>query len=834
MGTRAGRRGTSALLAFLTVVWSVHAIAQPPLPSGAERRLALEKLAVLGSVLYLGAHPDDENTALLAYLAKGRKLRTAYLSLTRGDGGQNLIGTEQGETLGVIRTEELAAARRVDGAEQYFTRAVDFGYSKTPEETLGIWGHDAVLADVVWVLRTFRPDVVITRFPENSDGGHGHHTASATLAREAFVAAGDRSRFPEQLAFVAPWQPKRLLWNAWRPPDTPPDAPPAPGRLVVDLGTYDPLLGQAFTELAATARSFHKSQGFGSAPRRGSQPNELELVAGAPATHDLMEGVDTTWRRVSGGEAVAAALDRALESSSDRAPERAVGALLDALDALDALAPDPWVAVKRREILAALRSCTGLWLEATASEPMLSPGATARIKVTAINRSTADVRLARISPPFGGEVLRVDSPLENNRPRVTEVSVAVPADTPYSQPYWLEHPRHGGLDRVDDQRLVGLLESPPPVNVGCTLTVAGHELSYDLPVEYRTVDPVEGERSRDVMVAPAVTVDFDLPVLLLPDAAPRSVKLRATASRPGATATVSLRAPAGFEVSPSSIDVRLEKAGEESALAFTLTPPSVATVGDLRVELLAPRREWARRRVAIDHPHIPPRILLPEATLHVVRLEAKAAVSRVGYIPGAGDEVAAVLRQLGIEVVVLDEAALAGANLAGFDAIVTGVRAFNTRVDLPAALPRLLDFVAAGGTLVVQYVNERGLLVDQLGPFPLKVSRTRVTDENAPVHFLLPDATVLRSPNPIVVSDFAGWVQERGLSFASEWDTRYTAPIGMADPGEKESAGALLQAHHGRGTFVYTGLAFFRQLPAGNPGAVRLFLNLLGASRTHG
>lgn len=831
MGRARGWWATVVWSALWSVAGSGAFAGVPPLPGAGERRIAIEKLCVLGSVLYIGAHPDDENTALLATLAKGRRLRTAYLSLTRGDGGQNLIGTEQGDALGVIRTQELLAARRVDGAEQLFTRAVDFGYSKSAEETLRIWGHQEVLADVVWVIRWFRPDVVISRFPENGDGGHGHHTASAILAREAFEAAGDASRFPEQLAWLEPWRPTRLLWNAWRRPDALPSATPTPHRLTVDLGTYDPLLGQAYTELAATARTFHKSQGFGAAPRRGSVPNELELVAGKPAERDLMEGIDTTWRRVPGSETVAAALRASLAVYSELAPERAVPDLVAALGAIEALPADPWVRVKHGEVLAAIQACSGLWLEATAAAPSVTPDGTLKLTATAINRSPLPLRLVRVVPPLGATPVPRDVPLEDNQPVATQVEVAVPADAPYTQPYWLATAHGNGLHEVTDRRAVGRPEASPPFVVTFAVALAGRELALEVPVEHRVTDPVNGERSRIVGVVPDVTVSFQAPVVLLTTSQPRPVHLVVTAQRPDVAIQVGLVAPTGFAVTPEAADVRIDAAGRDQLVTFTITPPRNQARGVLQARILTGRAESARSMVTLDHSHIPTQVLLPEAAVRVLHLDAVSPVHRVGYIPGAGDEVAAVLRQLGIAVTVLDEAALAGADLASFEAIVTGVRAYNTRTDLATAQPRLLSYVASGGTLVVQYATARGLLTERLGPAPMSLSHDRVTDENAPVRFLLPSHRVLNTPNRITLSDFSEWVQERGLYFPSQWDASYEAPLAMADPGEKETAGALLVVRHGAGAFVYSGLAFFRQLPAGNPGAIRLFLNVLGAGR---
>jgi len=801
------------------------------LPPAGERRLALEKASVLGSVLYLAAHPDDENTALLAYLAKGRRLRTAYLSLTRGDGGQNLIGTEQGDALGAIRTQELLAARRVDGAEQFFTRAIDFGYSKTAEETLRFWGHDEILADVVWVIRSFRPDVVITRFPESGEGGHGHHTASAILAREAFEAAGDPQRFPEQLAHVAPWKATRLLWNAWRREGQPVPSTP---RLTVDLGTYDPLLGQAYTELAATARTFHKSQGFGSSPRRGPVPNELELVAGSPAEKDLMEGIDTSWRWLPGGDAVEAALSRARSTYADAAPHLAVPALLEAHEALRRLAPDPWVDVKRGELEALIRACTGLWLEATASEASVSPGSTLKVTATAINRSPAPLRLLRVTPSLGGVPLPADAALGTNQPKVTELALAVPADMPVTHPYWLAGQHRNGRYEIGDLRLVGRPEAPAPLSVTFTVALAGNELELAVPVEHRLTDPVNGERICPVAIVPPVTATFAAPVLVFADSSPRPVPLRVRAHRADAFARLALRLPPGFAAKPESVDVHLARIDEEKTVVFEVAAPSDPAAGEIAAVVLNGAATVARGDEVLDYPHIPPLQLLPPSVVRAVRVRATAGVRRIGYIPGAGDEVGEVLRQLGLVVVTLDAADLDGAALAQLDAVVTGVRAANTRPELATAMPVLLDFVASGGTLVMQYNTERGLDMARFAPFPLKLSRNRVTDEAAPVRFLLPEHPVLSEPNRLTDADFAGWIQERGLYFAEEWDPAYAAPLGMHDPGENELTGSLLVARHGRGRYVYTGLAFFRQLPAGNPGAIRLFLNLLGTGRSHG
>jgi LmbE family N-acetylglucosaminyl deacetylase len=824
---------------------------QPPLAGdAAERRIALEKLTVVGSALYIGAHPDDENTALLAWLAKGRKVRTGYLSLTRGDGGQNLIGTEQGDQLGVIRTEELLAARRIDGAEQFFTRAVDFGYSKTPEETLRFWGREAVLADVVWVIRTFRPDVIITRFPANGDGGHGHHTASAILAAEAFSAAADPKRFPEQLALAKPWQAKRLVWNAWRRPgeERPAGAPP---QLSVDLGAWDPLLGESYAEVAATSRSMHKSQGFGSSPRRGSVPNYFELVAGEPLSNDLFDGIDLTWNRVPGGGAVGDLLARALAGYSDEDPAACVPALLEALAALDGLERDPWVVVKRGELLEVVRACTGLWLEAMAASATATPGSSVDVTAVALNRSNVPLTLVRVVMPYsprlyidrpdatrtpmiGGGTRDPMMPLANNQPvNMTFTLLGLPADEPYSQPYWLAAPHGVGTYAVPGQELVGSPHGPPAITATFVLRVGQQELVYEVPVMHRWTDPVAGERTRDLAVVPRVTVNLEAPVLIFPDRTRRVVRALVRGHEPKASTTVRLAAPPGWRVEPQGLPVAFEKPGEERTVRFTITPPDTQGAGELVAFVRrGDREEPARSVVEVDHSHIPPQTLLPPASARLVRVDVARPVKRVGYVMGPGDEIPAVLRQLGFEVMLLSDDDLEEQNLLAFDTIVVGVRAYNTRPRLAEAQERLLAYVRGGGTLVVQYNTSRDLVTERLGPYPFALSRDRVTDETAPVKVLLPGSPLLTYPHAVGPADFEGWVQERGLYFPEKWDPRYKALLAMSDPGEPATEGALLFASSGKGSYVYTGLAFFRQLPAGVPGAIRLFVNLLAGGRS--
>ncbi len=796
-------------------------------PSAGEVWRAMEKLRVLGSVLYVAAHPDDENTSLLAYFARGRQLRTAYLSLTRGAGGQNLIGPEQAPLLGVIRTQELLAARAIDGAEQFFTRAVDFGYSKSAEETLSLWGREEVLADVVRVLRTFKPDVVITRFPATGDAGHGHHTASAILAAEAFAAAGDPARFPEQVRALGTWGPRRLFWNAWRPQIEGRSAE-MPRLLTLDLGIFDPVRGESYAELAARARSMHKSQGFGAAPRRGALPNYLEQLAGEPAQGDPLEWIDTTWGRVPGGEAVDAALVEAQRAFDVRNPAAVVPGLLAARRAMASLPPGHWVEVKRRELDELVLAASGVWVEAVAEERSVAPGDTLSITAMVVNRGTLPVVLRRVAVA-GGEPVSRNEMLPANQPVSIPVTVGVPETAPVSGPEWLREPPSAGLYRVESAAGIDGA-SRPPLAARFLLDLDGEQLEVSVPVVHRTVDPVRGERIRLAGVLPPVTAAMENGVVMFPSGEPRTVRVRLTAMR-AARGVVRLNVPAPWRSEPAALAFSLGSRGDETVLDVTITPPPLPSTEVVRLEVEVDGRRSAWRSFEVDYDHIPPITVLLPAQVTLVHEPVRIAGRRVGYVMGPGDEVPAVLRQLGYEVSLISDADIEGGDLQGFDAVITGVRAFNTRERLAAAQRRLLAYVEAGGTLVVQYNTSRGLLTDALGPFPLALGRDRVTVEGAPVTILVPDHPLLSYPNRITRADFDGWVQERGLYFPASWDARYDAPLAMQDPGEKALAGGLLVVRYGRGSYVHTSLAFFRQLPAGVPGALRLFANLLAGGR---
>jgi len=829
------------------------AAAPPPQPNAAAIAAGLRKLGVVGSVLYVAAHPDDENTALLAELANGAHLRTAYLSVTRGDGGQNLIGSEQGPALGLIRTQELLAARRLDGAEQFFTRARDFGYSKSPEETLRIWGKDAVLADMVWVIRRFRPDVIVTRFSPLPSDTHGHHTASAMLAVEAFHAAADPRFHPEQLgAGVTPWQARRLYWNRSsffiKPGDD------LSGNAKLDVNAYDPLLGLSYGELAADSRSMHKSQGFGVARSRAPILEYFKPLAddGTPAARakaaeGLFDGLDTGWGRLPGGARVRPLVDKAIHGFNPAAPAASIPALAAVDAALDGVGDAGWRAQKQREVRDLMLACAGLFAEATAPDFRVAPGTSIDVEVTALNRSPAAVTLDAIRFPLAAEAERVGKPLApppkdgGAAPAFTaKRAVHVPMDFHPTTPYWLASPPDTGLYRVADAELIGAPEGPPPLRAELTFTVAGRRLTVERPVAYKWVDPVMGERHREVEVTPTVSVAPDTRVLMFPAGATRRLNVRLTAEAAAAAGTLRLETPPGWSVEPASARFSLPAKATEAVLSFQVHAGNAgAGPGVLHAIADVEGRHLSREVVHIAHPHIPIQTYLLDADVRLVPVALSAGGKRIGYLPGPGDEVPAALRGVGYDVTILGDGDLdaGAAALARFDAIVTGVRAFNVDEKLLAAHATLMAYVQAGGVLVVQYNTNNRLapLTAPLGPFPFQIGQQRVTDETAAVTFASPQHPAVTWPNHLTAADFDGWVQERGLYFAHTWDPQYQTPLAMHDPGEGPLAGSLLWAHAGQGTFVYTGLAFFRQLPAGVPGAFRLFANLLaGGKGGHG
>jgi len=801
----------------------------------------LRSFREMGSVLYIAAHPDDENTQLITYLARGRCYRTAYLSLTRGDGGQNVLGPEFGDLLGVIRTQELLAARRIDGGLQFFSRAKDFGYSKDYRDTLTKWDRQQVLSDIVRVIRLFRPDIVVTRFPPEPGNTHGHHTASAVLALEAFKLAGDPKAFPEQLASLTPWQPCRILWNGWGPNRVGVDT--SAGVLHLGIDGTDTVTGASFATIAARSRSMHRTQGFAnfSVAATGGSPRveSFKLLAGEPAAQDIMDGVDTSWGRVAGGAEIDRLAGQAIEQFKPADPAASVPALLELRGRLASLAPDRVVDGKRRQLDRILQACLGLSVETTVPGYEIVPGEALRFRHTAIARSTIPVRWLAVRYPGIGRKVDRAMELRPNETAERDVTRTLPADTPLSQPYWLREEGTPGMFRVDDPALIGLPEGPPAVPIEDVFMVGGQTLVVADEAVQATTDPAKGEIRRRLDVIPPVSLSFPAPVELFAPGASRKVVVEVVSSRAGAAGTLELDTTAGWQASPASRAFRLAAVGDRAQHAFTVTGPKSGATGFVSARAEVVGATFGSQRLQIDYSHIPTQLLQPPARMRAVSLGLEIRGRRVGYLPGASgasDSVAGCLEQMGYDVTELTGADLTAEGLKSFDAVVIGVRAFNTRKDIAPQLPALFAYAEGGGTVVEQYATPNGLQTTQLAPFDLKISRDlphyRVTNEHAPVELLIPGHPAFTAPNKIGAADFDGWVQERGLDFASEWDTEhFAALLALSDAGEAPLKGGLLVAHCGRGYYVYTGLSFFRQLPAGVPGAYRLFANLVSLGK---
>jgi len=802
----------------------------------------LRSFREMGSVLYVAAHPDDENTRLIAYLSRGRGYRTGYLSITRGDGGQNLIGPELGSELGVVRTQELLAARRIDGGQQFFTRALDFGFSKDYRETFRIWDRQQVLADVVRVIREFQPDVIITRFSTEPGNTHGHHTASAILALEAFKLAGDTNAFPDQLHDLKPWQAKRILWNGFprgfggRGTDSGTNTPPG---LQLDIGGYNPLLGESYGEIAAKSRSMHKSQGFGSVGTRGNATETFQLLAGTPATNDILDGVDTSWSSFPGGsDWMEGDVEEIIAHFNPQNPAASVPALLALRKRLADLPAGSVIDYKRRQLDHILQGCLGLYVETSIPVAEAVPGEILKMRHSVMVRTDFPVRWTAVRYPAGGDEL-VTGPnldgyvadLKPNQAAVRESLRTLPANTPLSQPYWLREEGTIGMFRVDDPSLIGRPENPPSFPVEFVFEIDGQTLIIpDEPVQV-IGDRVKGEIRQRLEVIPPVSLNFPEDLALFAPGTAKPVVVEITSARAGATGSLHLDAPADWKVTPASYAFSLTNYDELARFTFTITAPPNTTTGKILATADIDGKSYHNRHVEIHHDHIPSILLQPPAQFKALSINLATRGHQIGYLPGAGDSVADCLQRMGYAVTLLTGADLTANRLHNFDAVVIGIRAFNTRTDLSQNLPGLFAYVEAGGNVIVQYNTSDGLQNTRLAPYNLKLSHDRVTDETAAMTLLVPDHPAFTTPNRIVPADFDGWVQERGLYFANEWDDHFTPLLACNDPDEPPRKGSLLVAHYGKGYFVYTGLSFFRELPDGVPGAYRLFANLISLGK---
>ncbi|MFN4144600.1 MAG: PIG-L family deacetylase [Runella sp.] len=828
----------SCVFSFLLIATISNLQGQVKPLTSSEILLHLKKLNVVGSAMHIAAHPDDENTLLLTYLSKERLVRSHYLSLTRGDGGQNLIGPEQGEYIGVIRTQELLAARRIDGAEQLFTRAYDFGFSKTREETLKLWGETNILSDVVYLIRKYQPDVLITRFPPDARAGHGHHNSSAYLAEVAFKLSGDPAQFPEQLAHVQVWQPKRIVWNTFSPGFNNQRPTDKGSFITVEIGGYNTYIGKSYAEIAAESRSQHKSQGFGSAANRNTRIDFMLHKDGTPADKDLFDGIDISWGRIKGSEPVAQLIDQAIRNYNVHFPASSVPVLVkiyQELDKLSKLHPQNiYISQKKQEVETLLQNCLGLWFETNPTDYATTPGDYADLRLNVVKRAHFPARLIKVQTLGANKDTTVNIDLKTNELSLITTRVQVPTNTPISQPYWLTKPIQNTIFQIENQTILNTPENVPTLQTAFTFEIGGQLFTFTKPWVFKSTDPVEGEVYRPYEVRPAVTANVTEKVYVFADNQPKMVDILIKTHRANSKGNLRFELPAGWRCEPASIPFDLPEKYQEQLVSVKVFPSNKSEEVKLKVVIQTESGTTSHSLKVVEYKHIPTQTLYPVAHANLVKLDIKNKATNIGYIAGAGDEVPAALRQMGCKVTLLDEGEL-NKNLNSYDAIVVGVRAYNTEERMRYFQPKLMEYVKNGGTMVVQYATAGGfgntLKVPNIGPYPFKIGRDRVTEEEAEVRILQPNHPVLNTPNKISPRDFEGWIQERGIYFAVEWDKNYVPLFSMNDTNEAAKEGSTIYCSHGKGHFIYTGLSFFRELPAGVSGAYRLFANMISLSK---
>ncbi len=812
------------MLCFFNVIAQAQ---QPQTITSADIYLQLKKLKVLGSVLYIAAHPDDENNTLLPYLAKEKLYRTAYLSLTRGEGGQNLIGSEQGVELGLIRTQELLAARKIDGCEQYFSRAYEFGYSKTSKETLSIWDSVQVLSDIVWVIRKFQPDVIITRFPPDARAGHGHHASSAILANIAFAVAADSTKFTEQFKYgVKPHKAKRIVWNTFNFGG---NNTTNENQLKIDIGGYNSLLGKSYGEIGAEARAMHKSQGEGRPRRRGSLFEYFSHTAGDSASKDLMENIDISWNKIPNSYKVDGIVDMVIKQFNFEKPEASVPMLVQLYNSMQALPASQWRNKKMQEVQAIIEACSGLFAEATTQQEYVVQGDSLKATFFLNNRKGVNAVLKKIT--MEGMDTALNNSLQTNTNFSFNKTFYVAENKPLTQPYWLQEPQQKGMFVVNNQQLIGNAETRPAYEINFIVNIEGVNFTIPKSIQYKYVDPVRGELYQPLQVLPTFVVKETEGIKVFRNIATNTQSFKYKAYK-------KLNKIEFFISDNKFTDDKDIKANEERVyeVAYDVSvkekgKPIYDEILDTAYLL---NHQPALYDVHINYDHIPNIIYYKQAIQQRLIFSYDIKGNKIAYIVGAGDKVPQALEQLGYEVDLLTEKDITADNLKQYQAIITGIRAYNVVDWLSAKNEVINEYIKNGGNLIVQYlrgtnVNGKAL---QIGPYNFTVSaQSRITEEDAKVDFIIPNHSVLTTPNTITAIDFNNWVQERSTYQIDKADSNFVFPLSMHDTNEKSSNGSLAIAKYGKGNIVYCGLTMFRQLPAGVAGAYRLMANLIGLPR---
>lgn len=801
----------------LLLVSSIINAQEPEKLNSTEIFTKIQKLNFLGKVLYVAAHPDDENTRLITYFSNHYHANTAYLSLTRGDGGQNLIGSELREKLGAIRTQELLAARRIDGGSQFFTRANDFGYSKEPNETFAIWNKNEVLSDVVQAIENFQPDIIINRFDYRTPGTtHGHHTASAMLSLEAYDLVKIK---PKRLFFNTSW------WFYGSKEKF--DKADKSKLLSIDANVYYPLLGKSNHEIAALSRSQHKCQGFGTIGTRGEELEYLELIKGSlPPKDNLFEGIDTSWNRIKGGNEIAKILLPIQNNFNFKNPSEHLSQLVKAYQLIQNLEDEHWKKIKSEEIKTIIEACVGLFLEAVSDVEMATPNSNIEIKIEAINRSNANIKLNSVNL-LNTNTVSINKQLKNNENFKESNNFKVSENIPYSNLFWLNEKQQNGLYTVSDKSLRNQPELTHQFPVVFYLEIENQPITFTKNLTFKKNEPNDGETYIPFSVVPKFTTEIINKVSIFDGEQTKQIEVKVTAYENNANGVVKLQLPNNWKITPNKIPISIGTKGESKTVSFSIIPPKNEQKITAKAIVESNNKTYDKQLTQIDYSHIPKQTILETSEAKFVNLDIKTSGKNIGYIMGAGDEVGNYLENLNYNVTYLNTNELELEKIKNFDAIIVGIRAFNVLEDLKFKNKILFEYVNQGGNLIVQYNTTRGLITDELAPYQLELSHDRVTDENAEVKFLHPNHPVLNFPNKITSKDFEGWTQERGLYFPKKWDNKFIPIFAMHDQGESAKKGSLLVTKYGKGNYAYTGLSFFRELPEGVSGAYKLLANLI-------
>ncbi len=831
-------------LLFISSNPAIRLLAQSPLsPESGNILMAIKQLPYSASVLYIAAHPDDENNRLLTYLVKDRHIRTGYLALTRGEGGQNLIGKEQGDALGLIRTEELLAARKVDGAEQFFSRAIDFGYSKNPEETLAFWNQRYILSDIVWVIRKFRPDIIIDRFPTTGEGGHGNHTASAILTLDAIRMSADSNAYPEQLEYVKPWKVKKAFWNTF---DFGGLNTTSMDQMHIEVNGYNPVLGLSYGELAAKSRSNHKSQGFGSGSRKGAVSEYFSPIIGKPSTHDLLEGIDTLWTSSPKATEAFALIQNAVDHFTADQPKLVIPDLLKVYQILSRWEPSSLRTRKLQEITQIILAASGMLVECTTPKEIYGYNDLCTINIDLIRRSSVNISLSKVeilNPVSNKSSLKTLNTLSSdlNSHQVLHLETKLLLDSSFStQPYSLIKPHSYFRYEVENKDWISLAKKPCPLQARIYFSVGDLTLISDYPVQVKIIDPVKGEFFEPVAILPPVSAEANCKIYLFNSLNPTStqkIKISITSIQDSLEGYTTLKLPKGWSSEPQSVALKTGKPSSKQFVEFIIRPPSssiqISHIDTANIISYVKSKPYLQSIHKIEYDHIPWIHYTEPSSFKLVSLAIKSPKISVAYFVGAGDYIPEIMAQMGYSVHFLSDEELNLQDLQKYKTVIIGVRAYNVRNSLAFAHSILMNYVQNGGCLIVQYNTTADLITSQIGPYPFQITRNRITDEKSEVSFTNATSSLLTYPNKISSVDFEGWVQERGLYFPSltEKESPYKTLLSMHDPKESALNTGIIYAKYGKGIFIYTGLSFFRQLPAGVPGAIRLWDNLINANQ---